>query len=113
MLDQQTRLVSVIAALDNASGEWRVGESVQAAIMLPAGQSRTISVPQIAVQSVEGKAVVFVRTARGFRAAAVKTGPVAGDQVTILSGLTGDERIATTNSFILKAELGKSAGEEE
>lgn len=113
VLDQQTRLVSVIAALDNASGEWRVGESVQAAIMLPAGQSRTISVPQIAVQSVEGKAVVFVRTARGFRAAAVKTGPVAGDQVTILSGLTGDERIATTNSFILKAELGKSAGEEE
>ena len=31
----------------------------------------------------------------------------------ILRGLTGSERVASANAFLLKAELGKSAGEEE
>jgi cobalt-zinc-cadmium efflux system membrane fusion protein len=35
-----------------------------------------------------------------------------GEQVTILTGLTGREQVAATNSFTLKAELGKGAGEE-
>lgn len=114
VLDQQTRLVPVIATLDNRSGQWRVGESVQAAIQLPAKGGGSIAVPKTAVQSIKGKPVVFVRTATGFRATAVTTGPAEGDQVTILSGLTGQERIAATNSFTLKAELGKGApGEEE
>ena len=59
------------------------------------------------MQSVENRTVVFVRTPTGFRAVPVTTGRRQGDQVVISSGLTGQERIATTNSFTLKAELGK------
>ena len=36
-----------------------------------------------------------------------------GGQVIVTAGLTGDERIASTNSFTLKAELGKSAAQHE
>ncbi|CAN5440276.1 hypothetical protein BH10PSE12_BH10PSE12_38490 [soil metagenome] len=114
VLDAQTRLVPVIATMDNRSGQWRVGESVNAAIALPGRRGgQGIAVPQTAVQSVARKTVVFVRTPNGFRAVQVTVGAPSGDRVTILSGLTGKEQVAATNSFTLKAELGKGAGEEE
>lgn len=106
-LDESTRLVQVIATLDNGGGTWRVGEPVTASFMLPATGDRGIAVPSTAVQSVENRTVVFVRTPTGFRAVPVTTGRRNGDQVIISSGLTGQEQIATTNSFTLKAELGK------
>lgn len=106
-LDENTRLVQVIATLDNAGNTWRVGEPVTASFLLPASGDRSVSVPSTAVQSVENRTVVFVRTPTGFRAVPVTTGRRNGDQVIISSGLTGQERIATTNSFTLKAELGK------
>ena len=110
-LDEATRLVQVIASLDNVGGLWRVGEPVTASILLPAGGTSSgapsVSVPSTAVQSVENRTVVFVRTPTGFRAVPVTTGRRAGDQVIVTSGLTGRERVATTNSFTLKAELGK------
>ncbi len=107
VLDETTRLVRVIAALANAGGLWRVGEPVSAAILLPATGDRSIAVPSTAVQTVENRTVVFVRTSNGFRVVPVTTGRRDGDQVIITSGLRGDERTATTNSFTLKAELGK------
>ncbi|MCR5870048.1 MULTISPECIES: efflux RND transporter periplasmic adaptor subunit [unclassified Sphingomonas] len=107
VLDETTRLVRVIATLDNAQGVWRVGEPVTAAIILPSNGASGIAVPSTAIQTVENRTVVFVRTASGFRAVPVTIGRPDGDQVVVTSGLTGRERIATTNSFTLKAELGK------
>ena len=110
VLDETTRLIQVIVSLDNAGGVWRVGEPVTASILLPATSAdRSVAVPSTAVQSVENRTVVFVRTPAGFRAVPVTPGRRNGDQVIITSGLTGQERIATTNSFTLKAELGKGA----
>src|SRR3546814_12923158 len=64
-LDPQTRLVPALATLDNRGGEWRVGEPVTAAVQLTgSGGSGAIRVPTTAVQSFEGKSVVFVRTPR-------------------------------------------------
>lgn len=70
-----------------------------------------LTVPSDAVQTVEGANVVFVRTATGFRAAPVLVGRQAGGRTEILSGLTGTERIAGTNAFLLKAELAKGEAE--
>ena len=69
------------------------------------------TVPSEAVQTVEGANVVFVRTAEGFRVAPVLVGRQAGDRTEILSGLTGAERIAGANAFLLKAELAKGEAE--
>ena len=109
-LDESTRLVQVIATLDNAGNTWRVGEPVTASFILPASGDRSISVPSTAVQSIENRTVVFVRTPTGFHVTPVTAGRRNGDQVIISSGLNGQERIATTNSFTLKAELGKGGG---
>jgi cobalt-zinc-cadmium efflux system membrane fusion protein len=118
VLDATTRLVPVIATIDNRRGEWRVGESVQAAILLGGGGNEggggsAVSVPSTAVQTIGDKPVVFVRTATGFRAVPVTLGQTSGASVTILSGLTGREQIAAANSFTLKAELGKGEGGDE
>ena len=108
VLDESTRLIQVIAGIDNSGGVWRVGEPVNVAILLPATSAdRSIAVPSTALQSVENRTVVFERTASGFRAVPVTAGRRNGDAVVITAGLTGEERIATTNSFTLKAELGK------
>lgn len=112
VLDSGTRLVTVIARLDNRAGDWRVGEPVTAAIRLEgAGGAAAILVPSAAVQTVEGRPSLFVRTDDGFRAVPVTLGQPSGDRVVITSGLNGDERIAVANSFTLKAELGKGEAE--
>ncbi|AOH87111.1 efflux transporter periplasmic adaptor subunit (plasmid) [Sphingomonas panacis] len=113
VLDETTRLVPVIATLDNAGSTWRVGETVNVSILVPAGGDRTVAVPSAAVQMIEDKPFVFVRTPTGFRAMPVTLGRTNGGQVVVASGLTGSERIASTNSFTLKAELGKSAAKDE
>lgn len=114
VLDESTRLVQVIALIDNAAGLWRVGEPVTATLSLPSAGAAPVSVPGSAVQTVDDRAVVFVRTAKGFRAVPVTPGDASGDRVSITSGLTGREAIAGANSFVLKAELGKSdAGHED
>lgn len=113
-LDAQTRLVPAIASLDNGGSVWRVGEAVTASVQLAGnGGSAAVRVPLTAVQTVEGKTVVFVRTTTGFKATPVELGDPAGDAVLIRSGLSGRERIATTGSFTLKAELGKSEASHE
>ena len=113
ILDETTRLVTVIAVIDNRSGQWRVGEPVTASVGLTnSGESGgSILIPQGAVQTVEGRPTVFVRTDHGFKATAVTLGAPSGNNIVVTSGLKGNERIAGTNSFTLKAELGKGEAE--
>ncbi|WP_371424674.1 efflux RND transporter periplasmic adaptor subunit [Tardiphaga sp.] len=113
-LDAQTRLVPVIATLDNGEGKWRVGEPVTASVQLSgSGGDGAVRVPLTAVQTVEGKTVVFVRTRTGFQATPVTLGDNSGNDVIVRSGLKGTEQIATINSFTLKAELGKGEAAHE
>jgi len=81
--------------------------------VITGGGAGGLSVPAEAVQTVDGASVVFVATPTGFRAQPVVPGRQAGDQIEIVRGLTGSERIAGANAFLLKAELGKGAVEHE
>jgi len=114
-LDEKTRLVPVIATLDNRDGRWRVGEPVTASITLAGtGAGTGMTVPTTAIQTVDGKPTVFVRTGGGFRAVPVELGDAAGPMIVVRRGLSARDQIATTNSFTLKAEMGKGeAGEED
>ena len=113
-LDAETRQVPAIAMLDNRAGQWRAGEPVTASIQLDGSSDATIRVPSTAVQTVEGKTVVFVRIDDGFRAVPVQLGRQDGALVVVTGGLTGRERIAAANSFTLKSTLGAAeAGHED
>jgi cobalt-zinc-cadmium efflux system membrane fusion protein len=111
VIDPATRQVQALATLPNVQAAWRVGETVRASVLLkhPGGKA-ALAVPQNAVQTVEDKPSVFVRTNEGFAVKPVVLGPTNGAYVTVASGLTGDERVAVTNSYVLKAELGKGKG---
>lgn len=74
-------------------------------------QNDGLTVPADAVQTVDGQTVVFVAIDGGFRVTPVLAGRRAGGQIEILSGLSGSERIAGANAFLLKAELAKGEAE--
>lgn len=112
-LDPQTRLVRVIADLNNRAGRWRAGEPVQARMLVEQAGGTPLMVPITAVQTVENRAVVFIRTPQGFRIVPVTLGGRDGASVAILAGLSGGEQIAATNTFTLKAELGKGEASHE
>lgn len=113
VLDETTKLVTVIALIDNRAGQWRVGEPVTAVIQLPRSEAASVTVPASAIQTVEDRQVVFVRTPTGFKATPVRIGARGSGTVVVTSGLTGRDEIAGTGSFTLKAELGKGEAEHE
>ncbi len=107
LLEKDTRRARVVASVDNAAGKWRPGSFVTAEISADEAPA-AIVVPKTALQSLKGESTVFVRTAEGFEARKVALGRQDTQQAEVTMGLTVGERIATTNTFILKAELGKS-----
>ncbi len=112
LLDKDTRSARVVASVDNAARTWRPGAFVAAEIPLeqqPAG----IVVPKSALQTLEGNDVVFVRASEGFEARKVTLGRQDGRFAEVTAGLQTGERIATANSFVLKADLGKAAVEHQ
>lgn len=107
----ETRAATAVLDVDGALPP---GLGVRVRIRPSRGEvSSAIVVPEEAVQSLEGRDVVFVRTATGFKETPVTVGRRSAGRVEILSGLQAGQTIATRNAFLLKAELGKGAGEEE
>lgn len=91
-----------------------IGSVVSARVMTGGETGGAIMVPSEAVQTVEGRPVVFVVEPGGFRARPVTPGRAAAGSTEILRGLTGTERVAGKGAFLLKAELGKGeAGHED
>lgn len=112
VLNQETRAARVLASLPNPNLTWRPGAYVSARIDLTQGPLAVL-VPTGAIQTVEGKPSVFVRTEKGFERRPVILGKSNGDKVEVTDGLADGERIAATNTFLLKAELGKSEASQD
>ena len=110
LLGEQTRTAKARVTLDNPERIWRPGIFVNVSLGTSEA-SVPIAVSADAIQRVEGRTVVFVKTAEGFRATRVETGRQDGAFVEIVRGLTPDTPYAAANSFVLKAELGKSTAE--
>lgn len=110
VVDSETRTARAVALLANADQRWRPGDYVRAAIETGAAKV-DVMVPRSAVQSIGGEQVVFVRHAEGFEKREVVLGRGDDQTVEIVFGLDAGESIAVTNSFVLKAELGKAEAE--
>ncbi|WP_436356810.1 efflux RND transporter periplasmic adaptor subunit [Brevundimonas sp. CEF1] len=115
-------VTGVAAGADLNSGATVIRARPTGAVLPPAGAAVTgaivtgeaiggLTVPTEAVQTLEGRAVVFVQVAGGFQAQPVLAGRQAGGRTEIVRGLTGSERIAGANAFLLKAELAKGEAE--
>ena len=110
-LNLETRTAT--AVLDVPATGLQPGQSLRARLFPKAtGTSAAIVVPDEAVQTVEGRDVVFVRSAQGFQAVPVRVGQRSAGRAEILGGLKAGQSIAARNAFLLKAEMGKGEGEE-
>ena len=112
LLDKETRAARVVASVDNAARKWRPGLFVTAEIPTDEAPA-AIVVAKTALQTIKGDTVVFVRTENGFEARKIGVGRQDARLVEVTEGLAAGERIATANTFVLKAELGKAEAEHE
>jgi cobalt-zinc-cadmium efflux system membrane fusion protein len=112
LVGEDTRSARARIVLSNADGRWRPGlfvtvSLVEAELRVP------VAVTADAIQTVADGAAVFVRYGDVFELRPVELGRRADGWVEVVSGLSPGERYASKGSFVLKADLGKSAAEHE
>jgi cobalt-zinc-cadmium efflux system membrane fusion protein len=110
LLGEQTRTARARVTIANPRGAWRPGLFVTVSV-LGADQQVRLAVPNEAIQSVDNQAMVFRAVPGGFQATPVKPGRSDGRTTEIMGGLQPGDKVATTNAFVLKAELGKGSAE--
>lgn len=112
-LDPESKVATIVLVPDGF-GQLTPGQGLRIRITpRNASPSASVAVPEEAVQSVEGRDVVFIKTAKGFQATKVTVGQRSAGRVEIVAGLKPGSIIATKGAFLLKAELGKGSAEEE
>ena len=119
VVGEQTRSATARVVLKEPGSAWRPGLFATAEIVIDRATVPLV-VPDAAIQTVEGKEVVFVQEGDAFEARPMTLGRKGrstdrslGTVVEVLEGLKAGERFVSKNSFVLKAELGKSeAGHE-
>lgn len=113
VVDPQTRSVRVRATVENRSEKLRPGLFVKAQVEVPRPQSEThpiVAIPQAALQTLEGRATVFVQTESGvFVRRLVETGHTFEGFTEVLSGVKPGDVVVTEGSFVLKSEFAKAS----
>ena len=100
------------AQIENKEGLWVPGQFITGEAVV--GQTQAaVAVEPGALQTLSGKTVVFVQTARGFEARPIEVGGRSDEAIEVRSGLTAGERYVAANSYLLKADLTKGEAEEE
>lgn len=95
------------AVLRNDDGLWRPGAAVKAHIAV-ARKPAQVVVPLTALQDLDGRDVVFVREGERYRARDVVLGMRDARHVEVLDGLAAGEDVVVAQSYLIKADLGKS-----
>ena len=108
VVDQATRTAKVRVELPNESGKLSFGQLVTARLVGDPATVATpvLAVPRAAIQRVDGRSVVFVKSSdASFERRLVELGVSTGDEVEIRRGVTAGELVAADGAFLLKSEL--------
>lgn len=108
VVDEATRTATARVVIANAGRRWRPGLFVTGCLEVESSDVGVL-VPKTALQTVEGRACVFVETDHGFVLRLVVMGRSDATNVEITEGLSAGERYVSIGAFSLKAELGKEA----
>jgi cobalt-zinc-cadmium efflux system membrane fusion protein len=108
----ETRTVRARVTLANPEHRWRPGSVVEAVIEVESEQAG-VTVPNEALQTVDGRLSVFLPVQDGFRLQPVKAGRSDAKHTEIIKGVTTGAKIATGQTFVLKAELEKGSGDDD
>lgn len=112
LIGEQTRTAQARVVVDNPNTAWRPGLFVN--VEVSAGEAYVpVTVTADAIQTMEGKSIVFVRTPTGFAPVPVELGRSDGKRTEVLSGLKAGAQYATSGSFVIKSEAGKASASHE
>jgi cobalt-zinc-cadmium efflux system membrane fusion protein len=106
LVSEETRTVLARVVLPNPHGRWRPGLFVTATVAVDETVVPLL-MPKAALQTLDGQPSVFVQTSEGFEPRPVTLGRSNETHVEITAGLQPGEPYAITQTFLLKAELGK------
>jgi len=108
LIGEQTRTAQARVVVDNPNTAWRPGLFVN--VEVSAGEAYVpVTVTADAIQTMEGKSIVFVRTPTGFAPVPVELGRSDGKRTEVVSGLKAGAQYATSGSFVIKSEAGKAS----
>jgi membrane fusion protein, heavy metal efflux system len=118
VVEAATRTVKVRATVVNTDERLRPGMFVKAQVEVPRPRHEAapgiLAVPQAALQTLEGRNVVFVERAPGlFARRFVETGHTFEGFTEVLSGVKEADVIVTEGSFVLKSEFAKASLRDE
>ena len=100
------------ASVRNDDGLWRPGAAVKARIVV-AMQPAAVVVPLSALQTMEGREVVFVRDGDTYTARPVVLGARDAGKVEVKDGLRVGEQVVVEQSYVVKADIGKAGAAHE
>ena len=100
------------AVIDNSDGRWRPGSAVKARITVAQAPAALV-VPLAALQTLDGKDVVFVRQGEDYLARPVTLGARDARQVAVSAGLEPGEEVVVEQSYLIKADIGKAGASHE
>lgn len=103
---------SIARAVVPNDGRLRPGLFVVGRVVLSATPV-DVAVKSSAIQTLEGKTVVFVREGDTFAAREVELGGRDADWTEVKFGVLAGDVYATKNSFVIKAEIGKAGAAHE
>ena len=108
LIDEKTRTVTGRVVIPNPQRVWRPGMYVTVEL-LRKSRRVPLAVPLAAIQTIRDWSVVFIKVGNRYEARPLELGENDGTRVEVLGGLVPGTEYVHTNSFAVKAEIGKSA----
>lgn len=110
LAESSSQTIVARAVIDNPENKWRAGMTVRGNVVLSERQV-PLAVKTEAIQRQEGAMVVYVKKGETYEMRKIELGDSDREWTEVLRGLQpGDEYVAS-NSFVVKADIGKSAAE--
>lgn len=106
LVGTETRTAPTRVVIPNADGKWRPGLFVTVQFVTKS-TNIPVAVPNEAIQTFRDWQVVFIRSGDWFEGRPLELGRSDGKWIEVLKGLSPGEKYAATNSFAIKAEIGK------
>ncbi len=112
LAEASSQTVVARVTLPNAAGVWRSGMTVRGDVAVRQ-QDANLVVKTSAIQRMDGRSVVFVVEGDRYEPRPVTTGISGQEWTELRHGLKAGETYVSENSFLIKADIGKSGAEHE
>jgi membrane fusion protein, heavy metal efflux system len=108
LIGNQTRTASARIILSNPQSKWHPGLPVNVEV-IAAEVEVPVAISKDALQTMRDKSAVFGRYGDAFEERPIQLGRSDGRMVEVTKGLKAGDKYASRNSYLIKADIGKSS----